>query len=54
MLEVKNLRKEYGPFLAVKGISFSLEPGQIMGFIGSNGAGKTTTIKMLADRKSVV
>ena len=48
MLEVKNLRKEYGPFLAVKGISFSLEPGQIMGFIGSNGAGKTTTIKMLA------
>lgn len=48
MLEVKNLRKEYGPFLAVKGVSFTLEPGQIMGFIGSNGAGKTTTIKMLA------
>lgn len=48
MLEVKNLRKEYGSFLAVKGVSFTLEPGQIMGFIGSNGAGKTTTIKMLA------
>ena len=48
VLEVKNLRKEYGSFLAVKGVSFSLEPGQIMGFIGSNGAGKTTTIKMLA------
>lgn len=48
MLSVKNLRKQYGDFVAVKGMSFDLEPGQIMGFIGSNGAGKTTTIKMLA------
>lgn len=48
MLEVQNLRKQYGTFAAVKGISFQLSPGQIMGFIGSNGAGKTTTIKMLA------
>lgn len=48
MLEVKNLRKEYGQFVAVRGVSFTLSPGQIMGFIGSNGAGKTTTIKMLA------
>lgn len=48
MLEVKNLKKEYGGLTAVKGISFSLEPGDVFGFIGSNGAGKTTTIRMLA------
>ncbi|HLK15799.1 MAG TPA: ABC transporter ATP-binding protein [Fimbriimonadaceae bacterium] len=48
MLEVKSLRKEYGPLTAVKGVSFSLNPGDIFGFIGSNGAGKTTTIKMIA------
>lgn len=48
MLEVKNLRKEYGGFLAVKGISFNLKPGDIFGFIGSNGAGKTTTIRMIS------
>src|SRR5688572_16654173 len=48
MLELRNLRKEYGPLVAVEGISFSLEPGDIFGFIGSNGAGKTTTIRMLS------
>jgi ABC-2 type transport system ATP-binding protein len=48
MLEVKNLRKEYGGLTAVQGISFSLQPGDIFGFIGSNGAGKTTTIRMIA------
>jgi ABC-2 type transport system ATP-binding protein len=48
MLEVKNLVKSYGDFRAVQGISFSLKPGDIFGFIGSNGAGKTTTIRMLA------
>lgn len=48
MLEVKNLRKNYGPLHAVKGISFELQPGDVFGFIGSNGAGKTTTIRMLA------
>lgn len=48
MLEVQNLRKEYGPLTAVQGISFTLKPGDIFGFIGSNGAGKTTTIKMIA------
>ena len=48
MLEVKNLRKTYGDFTAVQGISFFLKPGDIFGFIGSNGAGKTTTIRMLA------
>lgn len=48
MLEVKALRKQYGTFHAVKGLSFELQPGDIFGFIGSNGAGKTTTIRMLA------
>lgn len=48
MLEVKGLTKRYGQFEAVTGVDFTLEPGEIMGFIGSNGAGKTTTIKMLA------
>lgn len=48
MLEVKHLRKEYGKLTAVQGISFELNPGDILGFIGSNGAGKTTTIRMIA------
>lgn len=48
MLEVKNLRKEYGGLTAVRGISFALQPGDIFGFIGSNGAGKTTTIRMIS------
>lgn len=48
MLEVKGLRKAFGPLVAVEGISFTLQPGDIFGFIGSNGAGKTTTIRMLA------
>lgn len=48
MLSVQKLDKRYGKFQAVNNVSFELEPGQIMGFIGSNGAGKTTTIKMLA------
>lgn len=48
MVEIKNLRKEYKNLVAVKGLTLSLEPGDIFGFIGPNGAGKTTTIKMLA------
>ncbi|MER3403640.1 MAG: ABC transporter ATP-binding protein [Armatimonadota bacterium] len=48
MLDVRNLRKEYGDLVAVKGIAFQLMPGDVFGFIGPNGAGKTTTIKMLA------
>lgn len=48
MLEIKNLRKVYGTLTAVNGLSLSLKPGDVFGFIGSNGAGKTTTIRMLA------
>lgn len=48
MLEVKGLRKEYAGITAVQGVDFTLQPGDIFGFIGSNGAGKTTTIRMIA------
>lgn len=47
MLSVKNLRKAYGDTLAVDGISFDVEPGEIVGLLGPNGAGKTTTINMI-------
>lgn len=47
MLEVKDLTKAYGQFMAVQSVNFTLEPGDIFGFIGSNGAGKTTTIRMI-------
>jgi ABC-2 type transport system ATP-binding protein len=47
VLEVKNLTKQFGDFVAVNDISFSLKEGEILGFLGVNGAGKTTTIQML-------
>src|SRR5579863_9163100 len=47
MIEVKNLTKAYGNFIAVKGISFKAERGQILGFLGPNGAGKTTTMRII-------
>ncbi|MFB6179347.1 MAG: ABC transporter ATP-binding protein [Halorientalis sp.] len=48
MIEVRDLRKEYGGFTAVEGSSFSVDSGEVFGIIGPNGAGKTTTLKMLA------
>lgn len=47
VLEVQNLRKTYGVFTAVDGISFTVSRGEIVGFLGPNGAGKTTTIQIL-------
>lgn len=47
IIEVQNLRKSYGDFEALKGISFVLKKGEILGFLGPNGAGKTTTIQIL-------
>lgn len=44
ILEVKNLVKKFGNFVAINDISFSVEEGQILGFLGPNGAGKSTTI----------
>jgi len=46
-IEVHQLRKDFGPFTAVNDISFSVEPGQVLGFLGPNGAGKSTTMKMI-------
>lgn len=48
MIEVQQLTKSYGSFQAVQGISFSIKPGEIFGFLGMNGAGKTTTLRILA------
>ncbi|MEV5378752.1 ABC transporter ATP-binding protein [Streptomyces nondiastaticus] len=48
LLEVDNLRVAYGKIEAVKGISFTVEAGQIVTLIGTNGAGKTTTLRTLS------
>ncbi|MEW5747661.1 MAG: ABC transporter ATP-binding protein [Candidatus Thermoplasmatota archaeon] len=47
-IEVRDLVKDYGPFRAVKGISFEVREGEVFGLIGPNGAGKTTTLRVLA------
>ncbi len=47
MLEVCHLSKDYGPFHAVKDISFTANPGEVVGFLGPNGAGKTTTMRLI-------
>ena len=47
MIEVHNLTKRYARHEAVRGISFSVDRGEIVGFLGPNGAGKTTTLRML-------
>jgi len=48
MIEARDLRKEYGDFVAVEGSTFSVDRGEVFGVIGPNGAGKTTTLKMLS------
>ena len=48
MIEVRDLRKEYGGFVAVDGSDFTVDCGEVFGVIGPNGAGKTTTLKALA------
>ena len=47
MLEVKCLKKDFGGLHAVKGISFSVAKGEVLGFLGPNGAGKSTTMRMI-------
>lgn len=48
VLEVEGLEKSYDGFVAVSGLSFSLEAGEILGLVGPNGAGKTSTLRCLA------
>ena len=47
MIEVSELRKRFGPVLALDGMSFTVEPGQVTGFVGPNGAGKSTTMRVI-------
>lgn len=47
MLEVRNLVKRYRRIAAVDGVSFTIHPGEILGYLGPNGAGKSTTVKVL-------
>jgi ABC-2 type transport system ATP-binding protein len=47
MIEVDNLTKYYGAFPALRDVTFSVEPGEILGFLGPNGAGKTTTMRII-------
>ena len=47
MIEVKNLTKRYGSFVAVDDVSFTCAPGRVTGFLGPNGAGKTTTMRVM-------
>ncbi len=48
MISVKGLRRRFGSIVAVDGISFDAEKGDVLGFLGPNGAGKTTAMRMLA------
>ena len=59
MLELRDLARRYGDVVALDGISFSVQAGQMFGFVGPNGAGKTTTMRIVlgvlaADRGEVL
>ena len=47
MIDVADLSKSYGPVEALRGITFHVAPGEIVGLLGPNGAGKTTAFKIL-------
>ncbi|MEZ5509153.1 MAG: ATP-binding cassette domain-containing protein [Gammaproteobacteria bacterium] len=47
MIKIDNLTKTFGQFTAVNGLSFRVQPGEVLGFLGPNGAGKSTTMKMI-------
>ena len=48
ILEVENLTRRFGEFIAVKNVSFNLKEGEITAIIGPNGAGKTTLLRILS------
>jgi ABC-2 type transport system ATP-binding protein len=48
MIEVQGLTKHYGPVTAIRDVSFTVAPGEIIGFLGPNGAGKSTTMRILS------
>ncbi|MBO6688460.1 MAG: ABC transporter ATP-binding protein [Henriciella sp.] len=48
MLELKNLNKAFGDNVAVSALTFSLQKGEVLGFLGQNGAGKSTTMRMIS------
>jgi ABC-2 type transport system ATP-binding protein len=48
MIEVSGLGKNYGDFVAVRDLSFTVRPGEVLGLVGPNGAGKTTTLRSIA------
>src|SRR5262245_43585973 len=48
MIEVRELGKRYGDFVAVRDLSFTVRPGEVLGLVGPNGAGKTTTLRSVA------
>ena len=47
MIQVENITKKYGSFVAVDNINFEIEEGEVVGFLGPNGAGKSTTMNMI-------
>ena len=47
MIEIDGLAKSFGPVAAVRGVTLSVDKGEVLGFLGPNGAGKSTTMKML-------
>lgn len=53
VISVQNLEKAYGDFVAVSGVSFQVEEGEIFGILGPNGAGKTTTVECLQGLRSI-
>jgi len=52
-IEVSGLRKRFGSAVALDGLSFTVQPGQVTGFVGPNGAGKTTTMRVILGLDSV-
>jgi ABC-2 type transport system ATP-binding protein len=47
LIEVQNLTKSYGGILAIEGLNFTVQKGEVVGFLGPNGAGKSTTMKII-------